>query len=964
MAKPKTEAKAPSMDRSPGQEVGEPAGKQAGKGSPNNENNARQTPDLDRVFREAAQFRTTGPDPDSESLRKLREVVWRMLPLGASVLVVSKGDQRLLTLYGPEASHFPQDADGAYSGYYPADGTAVISHLEALRTQGAEYLIFPSSALWWLESYPKFAAYLRLHYRLVVHDPSACAIFALKKAAGRDRSAWRAALLQVVEERAAETGTEPSILDWNTGLDLKGVLSNRAIFSPPTKDSVPPYVDRSVDVVVFLSPDDEALAKGRRVAAHAVVTLRPFVPDNDGDATNDLVEELRAEVELVNGSSNRTSLTISIVIQAHSRWEQLGRCLGSLEETLPDPFDGEVIVVDDAAGDETNTVLHEWEGLESRLRLKVLQNSANRGYLESRNRGAAEATGEIVVFLDERTLPQFGWLSALHSVFSKEPTTGAVTGRLLYRDGRLREAGNIIYSDASTASIGSGQYAPDAPLYSFVREVDFCSPALFATRRKVFEEIGGFSGPPGFENIDYCFALRDLGYKVQYQPECTAVQLESSTSGELLDGTAKYQEANRAKFVKKWETALGQQIGAPTERSREAVDYQGTKRAVGRAVVCAPLLPEFDREGGSRRIYSLIEFLREDGWDVSFVSENPHGDDRYVRILQQEGVAVYRGFGPHTDDLLKFGGLDVVFFAFWHLAEDYMDKLREMSPDTKIMIDVIDLHWLRNARKYFLQLARDSGSSFVQESGARSSSESNPDFSAEMLRELKTYLQSDAVLTPSDKEAEMIGDLLGNWSLAHTLRSYEPSIASPVPLQDRKGILFLANFNHPPNIDAITYFCGEILPRIDRNMLGEHPVSIVGQNPPPVVLDYAKSSPYVHVFGWVPSVIPYLQRARLTVVPMRYGAGTKTKLLQALMAHTPTVTTSIGVEGLNIVPGRHVLLADDAASFAAATERLLSDSELWASIRDSGGEVTSRHSRQAVREQLMEVLEAKVSRAA
>ena len=117
------------------------------------------------------------------------------------------------------------------------------------------------------------------------------------------------------------------------------------------------------------------------------------------------------------------------------------------------------------------------------------------------------------------------------------------------------------------------------------------------------------------------------------------------------------------------------------------------------------MLPEFDREGGSRRIYCLIEFLRESGWDVSFVSENPYGDDRYVRILQQQGVAVYRGFTSSTDDLFKYGKLDVAFFAFWHLAEEYMERLREISPETKVMIDAIDLHWLRNARKYFLQLS-------------------------------------------------------------------------------------------------------------------------------------------------------------------------------------------------------------------------------------------------------------------
>ena len=568
-------------------DAGDAPAREAAEPSRNSENYARPTPDLSKVLKAATEFRTVGSDPYAESLRKLREVVWRKLPLGACVLVVSKGDKRLLSLYGPRASHFPQKADGSYLGHYPPDGTAVISHLEALRSQGAEYLIFPKSALWWLESYPRLASHLRLHYRLVVHDPSACAIFALKQAAALDRSIWRAALLRVVEERAAERGVEPAVLDWNTGLDLKRVLANRAVFSPPTPDSVPRYLDRSIDIVVLLSPDEEALAEARRVAGHAVVVLDLSTGESGAGGIGGPGDELRIEIEHVDRRITRTTPSTSIVIQAHNGWEQLGRCLASLEETLPDPFDGEVVVVDDAAGDETNTVLHEWERLESRLRLRIVQNSDSRGLLESCNRGAAEASCEVIVFLNERTLPQFGWLSSLHSIFTSDDATGAVTGRVLYPDGRLWDAGNVVYSDGSTASIGFGEYGPDDPLYTYVREVDFCSPVLFATRRKVFEEIGGFSGPPGYENIDYCFALRARGYKVKYQPECAAIHFESSADDhELTDGTAKYQEANRAKFIEKWAEALEQQREAPGKAGVRPTIRAATERWVGQS--CAP----------------------------------------------------------------------------------------------------------------------------------------------------------------------------------------------------------------------------------------------------------------------------------------------------------------------------------------------------------------------------------------
>jgi glycosyltransferase involved in cell wall biosynthesis len=323
-------------------------------------------------------------------------------------------------------------------------------------------------------------------------------------------------------------------------------------------------------------------------------------------------------------------------------------------------------------------------------------------------------------------------------------------------------------------------------------------------------------------------------------------------------------------------------------------------------------------------------------------------------MLQRRGVAVYRGFGPRADDLFKFGKFDLAVFAFWYLAEGHVQELRRVSPDTKIMVDVIDLHWLRAVRKHFLPPVGTSAAADPNDS---------PEFGSEMVRELEAYAQADAVLTTSDEEAQMIHNLLGRQSFAHTVPDHEESIPSVVPFRDRRGILFVANFNHPPNLDAVIFFCEEILPKIDRELLEEHPLSIVGHRPPPAVLQYAESSPFINVVGWVPSVVPYLQSSRVTIVPMRYGAGTKRKLLQALMSHTPTITTTMGIEGLSVEPDRDALLADDAQSFAEATERLLRDPKLWARLCENGSEAVSKiHSREAVLGRLTEVVEAQMGR--
>lgn len=107
---------------------------------------------------------------------QLRDYVALLLPEDAVTLVVSKGDDALLACCGPNAQHFPQDADGVYAGYYPADSDAAVAHLEALRHRGADFLLFPPTAFWWLDYYAEFREHLERHYRVVCRQQHLCLI--------------------------------------------------------------------------------------------------------------------------------------------------------------------------------------------------------------------------------------------------------------------------------------------------------------------------------------------------------------------------------------------------------------------------------------------------------------------------------------------------------------------------------------------------------------------------------------------------------------------------------------------------------------------------------------------------------------------------------------------------------------------------------------------------------------------
>jgi glycosyltransferase involved in cell wall biosynthesis len=359
-------------------------------------------------------------------------------------------------------------------------------------------------------------------------------------------------------------------------------------------------------------------------------------------------------------------------------------------------------------------------------------------------------------------------------------------------------------------------------------------------------------------------------------------------------------------------------------------------------------MPEIDRDSGSRRVFHLIEFLQETGWAVSFVSHHPNPGLRYVRALQQRGIEVYSGSSKWMDQLIATGSYDLAVFGLWDNAESYLSRIRRATPTTRIIVDSIDLHFLRNARRTFREPVEDSSRGMLDSR-----------YASEMIRELNTYAAADAVLAVSQKEADMINDLVADPNLAYAVPDNEDLSPSTVPLKERQGIVFIGCFRHAPNVRAVEYLCQEILPRVDSEILARHPVYIVGDGMDETVRSFGSKLPHVRMVGWVPSVAPYLERARISVVPLLYGAGTKRKLLQALMFGTPAVSTSIGVEGLNLQDSEQVLIADDPVTFADSITRLLKDDELWQHLERGGrAHITAAHGREAVQTRWMQVISA------
>lgn len=369
-----------------------------------------------------------------------------------------------------------------------------------------------------------------------------------------------------------------------------------------------------------------------------------------------------------------------------------------------------------------------------------------------------------------------------------------------------------------------------------------------------------------------------------------------------------------------------------------------------RALVCAPLPPEFDQESGSRRIYHTITFLLEAGLRVAFVCENASPNSRHLRHLRQLGVPTYVGFGERTQELIEAGCFDLAVFAFWQLANRHADLVRRLAPGTRIVVDSVDLHWLRKARQAF-------------GNGADAAGKLDADFGQELVGEISTYAQADAVLTVSTREADLIHEITGTTDLAWAVPDWDDTPPSPIPFEGRRGIVFVGNFRHTPNLDAVRYLCDDILPRLPRRLREAHPLRIVGNGLDSRVEAAVAGCGDVELVGWVPSVEPYLHVARAAVVPLRYGAGTKRKLIQALLARTPAVSSPIGAEGLDLVGGRHLMVAGDARAFARALERVLTEAELWEELTTRGRRQMLRlHGRSPVHARMYEIFDGVLKR--
>jgi O-antigen biosynthesis protein len=650
----------------------------------------------------------------------------------------------------------------------------------------------------------------------------------------------------------------------------------------------------------------------KRLYAEAGARLRQRARPVQGESVR--VDSFRPEVDIVPLTVPVSDQPlVTILIPTYGQHHLSYTCLKAVADHPPQcPI--EIILVDDCAPEPAAQALGLVSGLE------ILRNHENLGFLRSCNLAAQAASGRYLLLLNNDTMLLPGCIDALARTFAEHGDVGAVGAKLLYPDGRLQEAGGIVWQDGSAWNWGRGK-DPQAPEYNYVRAVDYCSAACLLLPSQLFADLGGFDEryvPAYYEDTDLCFALRERGLRVLYQPDAQVVHFEGASHGtDEASGLKAYQVRNRQRFQQKWAAQLSRHLpnGVCPERECDRIDG---KRVLW--VEACMLTP--DQDSGSLRTWRLVALLQGLGCKVTFVAENMEACEPYTRRLQQQGIEVqHRPYCTSVAALLDARGstYDVIVLCRHYVARNYVEQVRRVAPQALLVFDTIDLHYLRLRRQSALD-----GSVKTRRNAELAYRE-----------ELAIAAQADVTLVVSEPEARHLRREVPAARVEVLSNVHDPLPAHAVPgPEGRSGILFVGGFQHPPNIDAVEYYAEKIWPRF-RALHPDTQTFVIGSRMPAWLMQKGRELGLT-MLGYVPDLEPYYRSCRLAVSPLRYGAGVKGKVNESLGHGLPVVATPTSVEGMVLRAGRDVLLADDPVDFAAAMSRLCADHALWATLSNAG----------------------------
>lgn len=626
---------------------------------------------------------------------------------------------------------------------------------------------------------------------------------------------------------------------------------------------------------------------------------------------------------------------VSIVISAYGKVDYTLRCLRAIMMSPPSrPY--EVLVIEDASGEATAKQLLQVQGL------RYIENETNLGYLRSNNKAVSLSKGTYVHLLNNDTQVLPCAIDALIDACARHPNS-MVGSKLIYPDGTLQEAGGIIWSDGSGWNYGRGDH-PGRRQYNYMRPTDYCSGASILIRRSTWDELRGYDEhflPAYCEDSDLAFRVRAAGGEVFYQPGSVVIHDEGVSHGTSTDsGIKKHQIDNTRKLLARWGQVMrDDQLPCDQGYLLKARDRAKHRKTI---LVIDHGVPTPDQDAGSKTMMAFMTALQELGHVVKLWSDSPLIPVQYVVPLAEQGIEVIG-----MPEVLTFSQwmadhgkcIDVFILSRPSIADRYIETIRERS-QSKVIFYGHDMHHQRLAAEAKLTTDRQLTKSA----------------SAMLKTEVSIWNRCDVSLYPSAQEVEIARELAPKADIrVISPYSLRPTNTTELaPQTDHAELIFVAGFKHKPNEDAAKWLVKEVLPII----LQAHPnvrLKLVGSNPTDAVI--ALSSDCVTVTGTVSEteLIEHYHRASVALAPLRFGAGVKLKVLEAMAAGTPVVTTSVGAQGLQ--DADFLVPADDAKEFAQQTMELMSDANVRRDRIQRQNELVRKHySGTAIRELFSQII--------
>lgn len=613
------------------------------------------------------------------------------------------------------------------------------------------------------------------------------------------------------------------------------------------------------------------------------------------------------------------SATVSVLILTQREPDILHDCLSTVAHSLQKTSYEVLLLLNGAAPDVRAYVSRRVSGL------RLFESSVNLGFSGGMNYLSRNAHGEFLLLLNDDTTVSDGWIDYL--VETAQRRDAAVVGsRILWPDGRLQEAGSLIWSDGSTWPIGRDADGQD-PAYLFERQVDYVSFCSVLIRRSMWQAVGGLDTryfPAYYEDVDFALAVRNLGGSIWYQPASVIAHYESRAT--MPEFKRFLFRRNQDALVAKWDKALEEYPPpAPLDAAGLSYALDRSRRVDRRVLVVDDRVPSADMGSGFSRSFQMLAQLTNSGCAVDLYTTAGEPDDPLkVGRLGVEVLDPDKSLRTHLTGRRRY---DCVIVSRPHNWRKVIQHVRRFQPSAPVIYDAEAL-WHTRLRSP-LAYAPVTLKPAVER-----------DFREYLELEETIAREADHVVAICEAEAEFFASLRPGEQSVTCMPPLPPAteVRTDVGLDDptqRRGVLFVAGWlagAKSPNGDGVTWLARNVLPLVVREVPWVR-VLVTGRGVPPEI--GALAGPNLVFLGHVSDLAAAHNGARVVIVPIRYGAGVKLKTMDALLNAVPLVSTAAGIEGVPLARGDEVDVADDPATFASAVSHLLLDDEYWRQKRDA-----------------------------